>query len=103
MKMIKLLLPLALLFTASTIQAAHHESGDFDAAWAAADKKRAEAAALDYEWINTGKLLKKAKEANAKGKTEKAMKLVAKALEQANDAIAQAERESSQWQARVPK
>lgn len=100
MKMIKRLLPLALLFTTGTIQAA---PDDFDAAYAAADKKRAEAAAIDYEWINTGKLLKKAKQAQAEGKTEKAMKLVAQALEQANDAIAQAERESSQWQARVPK
>ena len=70
---------------------------DFAAAWDAADAKRKEAAAVGYEWRDTGKTLKKAKTEAEAGNMEKAMKLVAKALEEANDAIVQEARESKLW------
>ncbi|NKB77148.1 MAG: hypothetical protein GKR96_08905 [Gammaproteobacteria bacterium] len=78
-------------------------SDGFESSWAAADEQRKMAAKLGFEWRDTKKLLKKAKAANESGENEKAMKLVAKAHEQSNDAIAQQERESSAWQSRVPK
>lgn len=75
---------------------------DFTAAWDAADAKRIEAAAVGYEWRDTGKMLKKAKEEAEAGNTEAAMKLVAKANEESMDAIAQESREADAWQSRVP-
>ncbi|MGI9318810.1 MAG: SoxXA-binding protein [bacterium] len=77
-------------------------TNDFAAAWDAADAKRQEAAAVGYEWRDTKKMLKKAKEQAEAGETDAAMKLVAKAHEESSDAIAQAARESTIWQARVP-
>ena len=47
-------------------------------------------------------MLKQAKEAAEGGDMDAAMKLVAKAQEQAEDALAQGEREANLWQARVP-
>lgn len=75
---------------------------DFTAAWEAAEAKRKEAAAVGYEWRDTGKMLKKAKEEAEAGNTEAAMKLVAKAHEESMDAVAQEAREASAWQSRVP-
>ena len=75
---------------------------DFTAAWDAAEAKRKEAAAVGYEWRDTKKMLKKAKEEAEAGNTEAAMKLVAKAHEESEDAIAQQAREAELWQARVP-
>ena len=77
-------------------------SEDFNAAWEAADAKRAEAGKAGFEWRDTGKMLKQAKEAAEGGDMEAAMKLVAKAQEQSEDALAQGEREANLWQARVP-
>lgn len=75
---------------------------DFTAAWDAAEAKRQEAAGVGYEWRDTKKMLKKAKEEAEAGNTEAAMKLVAQAHEESEDAIAQQAREASLWQARVP-
>ena len=75
---------------------------DFAAAWDAADAKRKEASTIGYEWRDTGKMLKEAKTEAEAGNKEKAMKLVAKAMEQSADAIAQEARESELWAARVP-
>ena len=75
---------------------------EFNAAWEAADSKRKEAAAVGYEWRDTKKMLKKVKATAEEGDIEKAMKLVAKAHEQSEDAIAQQAREANLWQARVP-
>ena len=77
-------------------------SEDFNAAWEAADAKRKEAAAVGFEWRDTGKILKQAKAAADEGDMDQAMKLVAKAHEQSEDAIAQQAREENLWQARVP-
>ena len=76
---------------------------DFTAAWEAADAQRKQAAKLGFQWRDTRKMLKNAKKAYEGGDADKAMKLVERAHEQANDAIAQQERESTLWQARVPK
>lgn len=75
---------------------------DFTAAWDAAEAKRKAAAEVGYEWRDTKKMLKKAKEEAEAGNTEAAMKLVARAHEESEDAIAQQAREASLWQARVP-
>ncbi len=75
---------------------------DFTTAWEAADAKRKEAAAIGYEWRDTGKFLDQAKKAADAGDNEKAMKLVSKALEESSDAIAQHDRETTAWESRVP-
>lgn len=76
---------------------------DFAMKWDEAEAKRVEAAELGYEWRDTGKILKSAKSESEAGNTESAMKLVAQALEQSADAIAQYQREKESWAARVPK
>ncbi len=90
--------------TATTSEATTESASadDFATAWEAAEAKRKEAAAVGYEWRDTGKMLKKAKEEAEAGNTEAAMKLVAKAHEESEDAIAQQAREADLWQARVP-
>lgn len=99
-KIMKLVIPVALLSMA--IGATSFASEEFTAAWDAADQRRQDAAAVGYEWRDTGKILGQAKDAADGGDMDKAMKLVAKALEQSEDAIAQQARESALWQARVP-
>jgi hypothetical protein len=99
--MIKLLAPaiaIFLLLGTGSVNA----NEEFNAAWDAADARRMDAAAVEYEWRDTGKILKKAKAAAEEGDIEAAMKLVAKAHEQSEDAIAQQAREAGLWQARVP-
>jgi NAD/NADP transhydrogenase alpha subunit len=86
----------------ATSDTTNASGGDFAAAWEAAEAKRKEAGKMGAEWRDTGKMLKQAKKASEDGDAEKAMKLVAKAHEQSEDAIAQYERESSLWSARVP-
>ena len=75
---------------------------DFATAWDQADAKRAEAASLGYQWRDTDKMLKKAKEEHEAGNAEEAMKLVNQAMEESNDAIDQYHRESELWASRVP-
>jgi hypothetical protein len=91
------------LFCATLVPTTALSASGFDEAWAEADKLRTDAAAVNHEWTGARKLLKKAKEAQAKGDSDKAMKLVAKALEQSKDALAQHEREKEGWKSRVPK
>lgn len=59
---------------------------DMDAAHKEIDKAKA----LGYEWRDSRKLLKKAMKINAEGDYEKAKKLVAKAKQQGQIAVAQA-------------
>jgi len=89
------------LLASSLVLADGH--GKFTKAWDEAEAARKAVGELGHEWTETKKLLKKAKDAHKDGKEEKAMKLVARALEQANDGIAQHKREASNWMARVPK
>ena len=99
--MIKLIAPaiaISLLLATGSVNA----NEEFNAAWDAADARRMDAAAIGYEWRDTGKILGQAKAAAEEGDIESAMKLVAKAHEQSEDAIAQQAREADLWQARVP-
>ena len=57
---------------------------------AAADAARKDAASLGFEWRDTGKLIKKAKEAEANFEFEKALKLAVRAKRQGESAQAQA-------------
>jgi hypothetical protein len=100
MKLIKIT---ALVLSATLFGATQLSAADFNKAYQEADDMRKKAASMSYEWRDTGKLLKSAKKANDAGKADKAMTLVAKALEQSNDAIAQANREADAWKSRVPK
>ncbi len=92
--------PLAALFLVSCASVSSND--DFASAWDAAEAKRKEAAAVGYEWRDTKKMLKKAKSEHEAGNTDAAMKLVAQALEESNDALVQHERESAAWASRVP-
>ena len=78
-------------------------ASDFDAAWMAADELRQQTASLRNEWRDTEKILAQAKAQQTAGNKESAMALIAKAHEQATDAIAQAKREKAAWQSRVIK
>lgn len=60
-----------------------------DEAIASAEKARKAAAEVGYEWRDTAKMIKQAKELAAKGEAEKAMELARKAEEQGKDALAQ--------------
>ncbi|HEX20417.1 MAG TPA: hypothetical protein ENG78_06330 [Acidiferrobacteraceae bacterium] len=64
-------------------------SGEFEDTVAKAEAKMKEAKKADFLWRDTGKILKKAKEANKAGDTKKAMKGAKKALQQAELAIQQ--------------
>jgi hypothetical protein len=99
--MLKILIPtitLSLLLGLGNVSA----NEEFTAAWDAADARRQDASAVGYEWRDTKKILGQATAAAGEGDLEKAMKLVAKAHEQSEDAIAQQAREAELWQARVP-
>ena len=64
----------------------------FDAAVKQATSEIDKAAAMNYEWRDSRKLLKQAQELQKEGKTDKAMALVEKAGEQGKLAVAQAKR-----------
>lgn len=74
---------------------------EFEKRYAQADGLRADAAALGWEWLDTGKLLDQAREAAANGDEETALALVEKARFQADAAIKQAEHEVEAWKGRV--
>jgi len=64
---------------------------------AAAKSANAEAKAADYEWRDTGKLIKKAEKALADGDDAAAIKLAAEATTQAEIALAQAKAENEKF------
>ena len=97
-----IVIPLLALFLASCASTPGNSGADFASAWDEADAKRKQAAGVGYEWRDTGKMLKKAKEEHEAGNTEAAMKLVNQAMEQSADALAQYERETTAWASRVP-
>ncbi len=77
-------------------------TGDSDgitAEQAIADAKaaNAEAKAINYEWRDTGKIIKKAEDKLAAGDEEGAIKLANKAKAQANTAVAQANAENRKF------
>ena len=75
----------------------------FDAAYEAAEAARKEAASVNYEWRDTGKMLKQAKKAADKGDYETAEKLANKAKMQGEMAVAQAKEQEQLWQSAVVK
>lgn len=77
----------AMVLTLGVTGAAY--SGDFEDTVAKAEAAMKEAKKANFLWRDTGKILKKAKEAHKKGDTEAAMKGAKKALMQAKLAIQQ--------------
>ncbi len=73
----------------------------FNAAFAKANEARKAARASGHEWRDTAKLLKSAQKSAEDGDFEKAMSLVATAQLQGEQALIQAQRESSLWKGRV--
>ncbi|HEB93777.1 MAG TPA: hypothetical protein ENI94_10015, partial [Gammaproteobacteria bacterium] len=67
------------------------QASTFDEAYKQASLEIDKAKAVNYEWRDSRKLLKKAEKLHKEGKTDKAMKLVAKAREQGQLAVLQAE------------
>ena len=75
----------------------------FNASYEAAEAARKKAASMKYEWRDTGKMLKNAKEAAGKGDYDTAEKLAKKAEMQGKMAVAQAMEQEQAWQAAVVK
>ena len=93
----------ASLFVASAGTTLAADEKSFNAAYEAADSARKKAASMNYEWRDTGKMLKKAKEAADKGDYETAEKLAKKAEMQGEMAVAQANEQEMLWQSAVVK
>jgi len=80
---------------ASTDEASDSLTGE--QAIADAKAANAEAKAVNYEWRDTGKVIKQAEEKLAAGDEEGAIKLANKAKAQANTAVAQADSENKKF------
>ena len=93
----------ASLLVASAGNTVSADEQSFNASYEAADAARKKAASMNYEWRDTGKMLKKAKEAAAKGDYMTAEKLAKKAEMQGEMAVAQAKEQEQAWQAAVVK
>ncbi len=70
------------------------QAGTFDSAVQQASAEIDKAKAMNYEWRDSRKLLKKAIKLHKEGKHDKAMKLVAKAGQQGKLAVAQAQQQA---------
>jgi len=68
-----------------------------------AEAVRKEAAALEYEWRDTAKLISSAKESLEKGQKEESDKLASEALRQGREAVAQAKFMEKNWQSMIPR
>ena len=73
------------------------DENSFNASYEAADAARKKAASMGYEWRDTGKMLKKSKEAADKGDYATANKLAMKAEMQGKMAQAQAKEQEQAW------
>ena len=91
---------LVVAFAGNTVSA---DEKSFDASYEAAEAARKKAASMNYEWRDTGKILKKAKKAADKGDYETAEKLANKARMQGEMAVAQAKEQEQLWQTAVVK
>lgn len=74
----------------SGLAVASNSADDYKAAYEAADKARKEAAAVNGEWRDTGKMLKQSKKAADAGDMDKAIKLATKAKAQGEAGYQQA-------------
>lgn len=88
------------LLTAAVLTAAGCAT-EFEQRLAEAETLRERAAAAGAEWLETGRLLDRARAEEAQGNTELALELVATARFQAEMAIRQAEHEAEAWKQRV--
>ena len=96
MKTIKLgLILLVMAFLGACSSYGTQTFASFDDALKDANTTIDQAKKVDYEWRDSRKILKQAEKLNADGKTDDAMKLVAKAKQQAETAIAQAKLQAS--------
>jgi len=91
---------LLVVFASTTVFA---DEQSFNASYEAAEAARKKAASMNYEWRDTGKLLKQAKKAAGKGDYKTAEKLANKAKMQGEMAVAQAKEQEQLWQSAVVK
>ena len=93
---IKLAIASALALSLAACQSAPTKSlADANMALQSAMAVNAKTKAMNVEWRDTGKLLKKARKAKGEGKFDEAVKLAAKAERQAKNALAQAEQQKN--------
>lgn len=90
MKSIMIILMLLTFGFTSSMVMAGADKASAAAAISAADDARKKAASVDGEWRDTGKLIKKAKQAASKGDFNKAVKLANKAQRQGKHGYEQA-------------
>ena len=98
MKIINLsLIPLRFItiVTACLLTPVLAQAGNYEAAVKDANASINNAKAVNYEWRDSRKMLKKADKLNKAGKSDDAMKLVEKAKKQGELAVAQADQQSS--------
>ena len=93
----------AALLIALTGGASAADKATFDAAYAAADAARKGAAAVKFEWRDTGKIMKKAKAVAGKGDYVKAVALANQAKAQGEAAQRQAAEQDKLWPSFVVK
>ncbi len=91
---------LVVAFAGNTVSA---DEKSFDGSYEAAEAARKKAASMKVEWRDTGKILKKAKEAAGKGDYETAEQLAKKAKMQGDMAVALANEQEQLWQSAVVK
>ncbi|MFO7603028.1 MAG: hypothetical protein R6X06_04345 [Gammaproteobacteria bacterium] len=72
-----------------------HTADQASAAIAAATAANSQAAKVNYEWRDTGKMIKEAEKASKEGKFDDAVKLAKKAERQAKNALAQYEEQKN--------
>ena len=87
-------LSLISILGACLLSPALSQAGDYESAVEDANISIDKAKAANYEWRDSRKMLKQADKLNKAGKTDDAMKLVAKAQNQGELAVAQAELQS---------
>ena len=88
MKKLIIIAATAVLMTACA-SAPTHNLSQANSAIIAANAANGKAKKVNYEWRDTGKLLKKARKAKGKGEFDTAVKLANKAKRQAMNALAQ--------------
>jgi hypothetical protein len=79
-----------------------HADGHVGDLIAEAEAQYAVALEKKYAWRDTGKMIDQAKKALAAGDAAKAESIAAAALEQAKDAIVQADYNEANWQKNLP-
>jgi hypothetical protein len=88
-------LSLISIFSACLFTPVLGQAGNFEDAVKAANVEIDKAKAVNYEWRDSRKILSQAEKLNQEGKTDEAMKLVAKAKNQGEVAVAQAQLQAS--------